>query len=119
MATPTAQSDIKDNGQTGMPNASDDPASDADISTTELELLDNAGTDAPGDDNDKLMKSQLDNRDNEGAPLNEADDFTGDDLDVPGSKADDYDESIGEEDEENNSYSLSDQDDTDDGEPIY
>lgn len=31
---------------------------------------------------------------------------TGDDLDVPGSEADDKDEDIGEEDEENNYYSL-------------
>ncbi|GGB85332.1 hypothetical protein [Dyadobacter sediminis] len=35
-----------------------------------------------------------------------ADDLTGDDLDVPGSEDDDYDEMIGKEDEENNYYSL-------------
>jgi hypothetical protein len=33
-------------------------------------------------------------------------DFTGDDLDVPGAELDDESESIGSEDEENNSYSL-------------
>lgn len=33
-------------------------------------------------------------------------DVTGDDLDVPGSEEDDADEEIGEEDEENNYYSL-------------
>ncbi|MFA6924871.1 MAG: hypothetical protein WC223_11540 [Bacteroidales bacterium] len=32
--------------------------------------------------------------------------LTGDDLDVPGSELDDEDENIGEEDEENNYYSL-------------
>ena len=32
--------------------------------------------------------------------------ITGDDLDIPGSEADDTNEEIGEEDEENNYYSL-------------
>ncbi len=42
-------------------------------------------------------------------PLNEEDfhdDETGEDLDIPGSELDDTDEAIGEEDEENNYYSL-------------
>jgi hypothetical protein len=34
------------------------------------------------------------------------DDFSGDDLDVPGSELDDAQEEIGSEDEENNLYSL-------------
>jgi hypothetical protein len=34
------------------------------------------------------------------------DDFSGDDLDVPGSELDDEQESIGNEDEENNYYSI-------------
>ncbi|MBC7650737.1 MAG: hypothetical protein H7101_03205 [Deinococcales bacterium] len=34
------------------------------------------------------------------------DDFSGSDLDVPGSELDDEDEAIGSEDEENNYYSL-------------
>jgi hypothetical protein len=45
---------------------------------------------------------------------NEKDDLDprmGDDLDVPGSELDDPEESIGEEDEENNYYSLEDQED--------
>jgi hypothetical protein len=33
-------------------------------------------------------------------------DFTGEDLDVPGAELDDEDEAIGNEDEENNLYSL-------------
>lgn len=37
---------------------------------------------------------------------NETEDFTGDDLDVPGADLDDQDEEIGREDEENNYYSL-------------
>lgn len=35
-------------------------------------------------------------------------DFSGSDLDIPGSELDDDEEAIGEEDEENNSYSSSD-----------
>ncbi|MEW6469514.1 MAG: hypothetical protein AB1458_11345 [Bacteroidota bacterium] len=38
-------------------------------------------------------------------------DFSGSDLDVPGSENDDASEEIGSEDEENNSYSLSDNND--------
>lgn len=34
-------------------------------------------------------------------------DFSGDDLDVPGAELDDAQEKLGSEDEENNSYSLS------------
>lgn len=36
-------------------------------------------------------------------------DFSGDELDVPGSELDDDQERIGSEDEENNSYSISDE----------
>jgi hypothetical protein len=45
-------------------------------------------------------KDLLDNTDDDGEPLNE------DPLDVPGSELDDMNEQIGEEDEENNYYSL-------------
>ena len=123
MAIPITQTDIKDDQQTGTPNASDKnpvsgQTSDSDISPAELELLDNAGTNEPGDDDDMLMDSQLDSLDDQGEELNEADDLTGKDLDVPGSEADDFNEAIGEEDEENNSFSMRDQDDLDDGDPI-
>jgi len=48
----------------------------------------------------------LDNTDLDGDLLNEKDDVSGEDLDVPGASDDDDNEAIGEEDEENNSYSL-------------
>ena len=41
-----------------------------------------------------------------GARAGKADSETGEDLDVPGAELDDADEEIGEEDEENNYYSL-------------
>ncbi len=52
---------------------------------------------------------RVDDTDAEGAPLQEDTDTVltpGEDLDVPGSEYDDANEDIGEEDEENNYYSL-------------
>ena len=63
------------------------------------------------DDDSRLKGSQLDNTDNDGDPLNEqssADDVSGRDLDIPGAEDDDADEAIGEEDEENNGFSIAD-----------
>ncbi len=57
------------------------------------------------DDND-LRRSMLDTRDNEGEKLNEQVNVSGSDLDMSGVDEDDVNEGIGEEDEENNHYSL-------------
>lgn len=59
-------------------------------------------------DNENLFESELDDTDEDGERLNEGEDFSGDDLDVPGEEEDDADEAIGEEDEENNAYSSGD-----------
>ena len=72
------------------------------------ELLDSGGGE---EDNLNLKEAQLDYTDDDGEALNEGSDYSGKDLDVPGNDLDDADELIGEEDEENNSYSKSDQDD--------
>ena len=83
---------------------------DADVTSEDLRMLDAAEQNMDSPDSENLMASSLDNVDEDGDPLNEdsslADDMTGEDLDVPGSSADDADERIGEEDEENNYYSL-------------
>jgi hypothetical protein len=50
----------------------------------------------------------LDRTDDEGTALNEEIDQSGKELDVPGSEEDDANEEIGEEDEENNPFSLND-----------
>ena len=84
---------------------------DAEISPTERSLLDQSIENSMSVDNDNLSRSALDNFDDEGELLNEeifAEDITGGDLDVPGSELDDANEDIGEEDEENNSYSQAD-----------
>lgn len=78
------------------------------VSITEKEDLRKAANDMPGDD-ENLRKAALDNADDDGTPLNEGSfkkNISATDLDVPGAKLDDADEEIGEEDEENNDYSL-------------
>lgn len=79
------------------------------VTDLERELLDNAGDDFT--DKENLQRSLLDDTDEDGTPLNEESGtsaISGGDLDVPGSELDDADERIGEEDEENNSYSQAD-----------
>jgi hypothetical protein len=77
------------------------------VSQQEKDLLDEAGTAIP--DDQQLKQARLDNEDQEGEPLNEgSNSYSGVDLDVPGAEDDDANEEIGEEDEENNDYSLSD-----------
>ncbi|MFT3704277.1 MAG: hypothetical protein QM802_18055 [Agriterribacter sp.] len=60
---------------------------------------------AESEDLDKLALDKIDEDDDveHGDPLD-----MGEDLDIPGSELDDEDEDIGEEDEENNSYSRPD-----------
>jgi hypothetical protein len=58
------------------------------------------------DDDNDVRRTALDNEDFEREELNESFDRSGKDLDIPGSEEDDVNEEIGEEDEENNSYSI-------------
>jgi hypothetical protein len=62
-------------------------------------------------DDERLNTAAPDSTDDDGEKLNESSDMSGRDLDVPGSENDDADEKIGEEDEENNSYSIRDPED--------
>jgi hypothetical protein len=79
---------------------------DADISAEERITLERTDEDMPTDDDRMLRMSALDNEDFEGEQLNEGTDVSGAELDEAGTDADDPMESIGEEDEENNNYSL-------------
>ena len=82
---------------------------DYNVSASEKEGLEEAANDMPTEDDINLRKAALDNTDEDGTPLNEGsfkNNVTGTDLDVPGADEDDEDEVIGEEDEENNDYSL-------------
>ena len=81
---------------------------DADISKTEKSLLVKASHDMNEDDL-QLQKAGLDSTDNDGVQLNEgglSTNVSGSDLDIPIAEVDDAMEDIGEEDEENNIYSL-------------
>ncbi len=83
---------------------------DADVTEEDLRSLDAAEQNMDTTDSSNLIYSSLDSVDNDGDPLNEdssmINDMTGESLDVPGSSADEADERIGDEDEENNYYSL-------------
>jgi hypothetical protein len=82
---------------------------EADVTGTEKQLLDNADKDMPTQDDTNLRMAELDAVDDDGDLLNEgslATSVSGADLDTSGVDSDDPMESIGEEDEENNTYSL-------------
>ena len=81
----------------------------ADVSRSERIMLETADNFHATEDEDRLRTAAMDNTDFEGEALNErgfGEEQTGADLDVPISEADDANETIGKEDEENNSYSL-------------
>jgi len=82
---------------------------DANVSNTEKELLQRSSESMASKEDEQWRESQLDKTDDDGTVLNEKVNISGSDLDVPGSEDDDANEKIGEEDEENNSYSLSDE----------
>lgn len=80
------------------------------VTKEERELLRRSSESMASSDDENARRAVLDNTDEDGTPLNESANMSGSDLDVPGSEDDDANEEIGEEDEENNSFSLPDQD---------
>ena len=90
-----------------------DESSKSDVTPLERKIIDDSMVNKPSQDNENLKDAQLEIRDNDGTLLNENEggrNISGDDLDVPGASLDDENEAIGEEDEENNSYSEADAD---------
>jgi len=79
---------------------------ESDVSPEEKELLEQSATSMSSEDDETLAGATLDNTDEDGEPLNEQSDLSGNDLDIPGAEYDDAEEETGGEDEENNSYSL-------------
>jgi hypothetical protein len=80
----------------------------ADVDKNERKALEDDNY-MPTKDENNLHNARMDNVDFQGQPLNEksfGEERSGRDLDVPGTRADDRNEEIGEEDEENNEYSL-------------
>jgi len=83
----------------------------ADVSAEERALLDQSIASGLSQDDANLIRATLDNEDEDDVLLNGASkfaDFSGAGLDVPGAELDDENESLGSEDEENNSYSQAD-----------
>ena len=81
---------------------------EADVRDDERAALSNADY-LPTRDQINLDRAAMDSTDFDGTRLNEGSfgrERSGADLDVPGSEADNANEAIGEEDEENNDYSL-------------
>ncbi|MEO6916539.1 MAG: hypothetical protein ABI151_13670 [Chitinophagaceae bacterium] len=86
-----------------------DDESDSDVTATEKGILQSAEDDVDTQDDRQLKEAYLDETDEEGDPINEgsmATDVSGGDLDTANAEDDDADEEIGEEDEENNTYST-------------
>ena len=83
---------------------SDPPASDTNATDDELQIVPGTEADVTKDDLAVLGGRNFKDEDLTGSRRNKI--VTGDDLDIPGSELDNTNESIGEEDEENNYYSL-------------
>lgn len=79
---------------------------ETDVTEEERELLARTDESMSSIDDEDRRNLILDNKDLDGDALNEKNDISGDDLDIPGTEDDDNNEEIGEEDEENNSYSV-------------
>lgn len=90
----------------GIFNDSEDLEDDANVTAEEKELLQETSESMASPDDLAVRRAQLDETYLEGEKLNENEDVSGKDLDVPGQEDDDANEEIGEEDEENNEYSL-------------
>jgi hypothetical protein len=113
LADTTISSDDEE-GVGVLDNANDEEKEDAfysNVTKEEKKTLKDAAEKTPDVRDEKnLEEAALDQRDEEGELLNEKTDRSGKDLDVPGSEEDDANEEIGEEDEENNPYSLDSED---------
>lgn len=81
------------------------------VTQSERDLLQRSSESMATLDDEQLNNADLDKMDDDGIMLNEKSDRSGKDLDIPGSEDDDANEKIGEEDEENNSYSRRDPED--------
>lgn len=76
------------------------------VSADEKSVLQKSADNTNTPEDEDLNNALPDDTDDDGDKLNEAVDVSGKDLDIPGAEDDDADEAIGEEDEENNDYSL-------------
>jgi hypothetical protein len=122
LADSTASSDDEE-GDDVLEDGDDDLRLDkrSNVSKDERAMLGSIDRRRDDSEDESLRTGLLDSTDEDGTPLNEKsfgnernDDVSADDLDIPGE--DEADEMPGEEDEENEDYSLSDNNDDDDRE---
>lgn len=107
MADTTISSDDEEGvGILDNPDEDDLTSPDSNVTKEERKVLSDAAKKSNTRDQQNLDAAGLDQYDEEGEVLNEKSGVGGDDLDVPGSELDDDNEDIGEEDEENNPYSV-------------
>lgn len=79
------------------------------VSRDERRALANVDNREVDTEDEVLNEAALDSTDDDGDPLNEegfGEDVSGDDLDIPGADDDEYDEEIGDGDEENDGYNT-------------
>lgn len=104
--TTIASADEEGEGVLDNPEDMDLASPDSNVTEDERKALDDASSNVVSRDQQNLESAQLDQVDEEGEPLSEPAGLSGKGLDVPGSELDDENEDIGEEDEENNPYSV-------------
>jgi len=115
----TTPSSADEEGNTVLDDLNDEDLAiddESNVSEEEADLLEDAADYTPGLEEERLREAGLDDTDDEGDPLNEGSfgkTHSGRDLDVPGTEDDDEDEDIGEEDEENNPYSVDEENEDD------
>ena len=101
---------LGENGLEGQDDLGIIMGTEADVTEEDIVLLGDPDQDMDGGDDEMFAKAGLDDTDNEGDPLNEAEmnmASTGDDLDMPGDNPNDPNrDSMGQGDEENDYYSL-------------
>ncbi len=112
----TTASSADEEGDDILDDDADDDlvGSGSNVSREERRDLASVDSREAGTEDEVLNEAALDSTDDDGTPLNEGSfgrNVSSDDLDVPGSEEDDADEALGEEDEENNDYSISDNND--------
>jgi hypothetical protein len=99
--------DVFDDANDGKDEPEIMMGTESDVQPGEQVALQRADEDMPTTDDTNLRRAELDTTDLDNEPLNEAAaNVTGEDLDTSGVDGDDPMERIGEEDEENNNYSL-------------
>lgn len=107
LADTTASSDDEE-GRGVLDNPTDEElySTTDEVRPDEKNALDDAANKVVSRDQRAIEDARVDQFDEDGEPLNERTDLDAGDLDVPGSELDDANEEIGEEDEENNPYSV-------------